>query len=1563
MYLIKNKKAVLKYSFLIFSLITIASIIVYAGGVFANTHSSTVDVDPSIVAHGQNDQPFTATVTAGEGHTVHEFRVYESGEFTDLQCEDKDNWFGPFYGTNEFGYYCQWNAMDGFWILPGDSDTFDFTMDSPDTECCRVMRTEPRDLEHSWVPVFIDICVDKTDPETTKSFSPEGTYKIIEIPDNMDLEWIDTATIITLSATDDFPEKHDAGIKEIKWRNTIVSDHYCLDEYSGCQTATGKEEWNTKTNPGEGDFSIEIQKENESCHLLEFYAIDGVGNEEKINKNCFFVDKKPPIGEKTIGDPNIPCNGNKLELILENKDSGWQIISDNTKAILKYNGMGPEFEYSLKATGLQTDTRYSLIYYADFDPRFEIWGGNNPGALITTITTDSSGNIDTSGSTNLGMNLPSSPDWNINPDPDYCDNHNGFDDYDHCSGAKIWLILADDYDGNNKKVNKWNPTKWLFETDLITYTLAKSECDYWVRDHVTEIILDCTDQQPHPSGDEEVCYKISFDGEPDDLTCKYCSEFGGEMEDGWCCSNVSSETKYIFKFTEDSLHDLEYFCRDAVNKKSPIDKEWFRVDSQAPIIEKDIFGDYLGTCPPTNPSDECYVADDGTSGLDITVYDDPTYLDCVVGGVECYYELWWETSEQECVNSYGPYESGWCAIDDHYEFTTQAKITFTEDSTHKLIIHCKDALGNEVYDEELFLVDSTPPVTTKTYEGPYKADPICVERCEGNKECIIHEMCTQWITSDTEVSLTAEDEKVGQTYDNTIYWRNLYFPDNDEICQRSEPRPNGGIDECHPEYYMQFADPNQPWDTYINPFKKPQESCHVIEYYSVDALGNDELLNWQCVFVDNTPPVSHKEHGTPFETVNEKDYVTQNTVMKLWCEDQIPHPVGQNTLYWRYSKYTGEDWTGEVSYDPISGWYSATSDGPDDFVEVSFPNDCWHDLEYYCVDHLGNAEDPNVQYYVVDTVAPEITKTLDGPYVGECPPRPGTDDVCYVDTATTIIIDAYDPAPHPVDKVECAYTIYLWENEEWKNLKAVGFYDHAELSFDEESKHKLRVRCNDALGNQIIEEEIFYVDKTPPSIWKDYGAPFESYDFDDYWAKWINSSTSISAGVTDAGDHKSGINEVKYRTTRVDDEDCKYYYRDKRPETYDCNEVGGSGEWTQVDSEEFSEFEFNINEDSCHLIEIMATDNVDKCSLHKQWVYVDNQPPTPVKDVYEPKDKWTPGENGDAISNFYPEETAHCWDETENSIDCWKVTLDTEISMTCLDEGDHPVDNERICFNVELDGDDWTDYGEYSYCDRYGGTMEGEWCCLRETIENFYFLESSEHNLKFYCVDALGNTNEEVDEEKFKVEGNDFIIKLNKKWNLISVPVVLLNDDPEEVFKDMSCVDSIWAYDPSEEMCGDEWCVYTPGEAPDSLKIIPGYGYWVLVKEACVDSELVIGGSLLSPGRTPPTRDLLPGWNLIGYYGLSGEEGYYGPEGNGDEAYCSLYSLVNTNAMIPVKRWSSLYGYWETDRPQFEGYGMCDELDPGAGYWIHMPADMEQYAYAPSTGCPTAFWNLICGGP
>jgi hypothetical protein len=68
------------------------------------------------------------------------------------------------------------------------------------------------------------------------------------------------------------------------------------------------------------------------------------------------------------------------------------------------------------------------------------------------------------------MNLPTSPDWNINPSPDYCSNNNNFDSYAHCSGAKLWIVPTSDLTSGALPLTAWNPTTYLFETDLVTYS-------------------------------------------------------------------------------------------------------------------------------------------------------------------------------------------------------------------------------------------------------------------------------------------------------------------------------------------------------------------------------------------------------------------------------------------------------------------------------------------------------------------------------------------------------------------------------------------------------------------------------------------------------------------------------------------------------------------------------------------------------------------------------------------------------------------------------------------------------------------------------------------------------------------------------------------------------------------------------------------------------------------------------------------------------------------------------------------------------------------------------------
>lgn len=182
---------------------------------------------------------------------------------------------------------------------------------------------------------------------------------------------------------------------------------------------------------------------------------------------------------------NSEYNANGLEygrLFLQNKDPDtWEVIyGDRTYGILWYKRAAPTFQYLFFGRGLERCTEYCLIYYADQQDRFVVWGGDNPGALIDQGTPNRRGKLLLMGKTDLNMSLPcccevcddrDGPDWNCCPDPgeDYCNYNNSFDDYQHCSGAKIWLVPCDEYNDADRMLSAWNPEKYLFETDLIWY--------------------------------------------------------------------------------------------------------------------------------------------------------------------------------------------------------------------------------------------------------------------------------------------------------------------------------------------------------------------------------------------------------------------------------------------------------------------------------------------------------------------------------------------------------------------------------------------------------------------------------------------------------------------------------------------------------------------------------------------------------------------------------------------------------------------------------------------------------------------------------------------------------------------------------------------------------------------------------------------------------------------------------------------------------------------------------------------------------------------------------------
>lgn len=164
------------------------------------------------------------------------------------------------------------------------------------------------------------------------------------------------------------------------------------------------------------------------------------------------------------------------------KDGDWKCLTSGATATLTFDTVNPRFVGTLTTTGL-ADEGYALIYYPDQEDRFDPlnWNGDG-GQVIHTWTGNYDGAIDT----DLGRNLPHSDDWNINPSPNYCNLANGFDDYEHCRGAKLWIVKTSDLtDGDKLPLVNWNPTGWLFETDLITY----SDCDFYT-DYVVDFTVD-----------------------------------------------------------------------------------------------------------------------------------------------------------------------------------------------------------------------------------------------------------------------------------------------------------------------------------------------------------------------------------------------------------------------------------------------------------------------------------------------------------------------------------------------------------------------------------------------------------------------------------------------------------------------------------------------------------------------------------------------------------------------------------------------------------------------------------------------------------------------------------------------------------------------------------------------------------------------------------------------------------------------------------------------------------------------------------------------------------------
>ena len=148
-------------------------------------------------------------------------------------------------------------------------------------------------------------------------------------------------------------------------------------------------------------------------------------------------------------DSGDNCDGVSTEvygvLELTQKDiNTWTPSGDTIK--ISYTITGNNFEYEVVDGTVPSG--YELVYAMDKENRF------NDYATVKTIA-------------EITESLPMTGDWNAIADPDY--GSNGFDNYEHTRGAKLWIIPTSDIGANG--VLSWaNMANYYYETDLIVYS-------------------------------------------------------------------------------------------------------------------------------------------------------------------------------------------------------------------------------------------------------------------------------------------------------------------------------------------------------------------------------------------------------------------------------------------------------------------------------------------------------------------------------------------------------------------------------------------------------------------------------------------------------------------------------------------------------------------------------------------------------------------------------------------------------------------------------------------------------------------------------------------------------------------------------------------------------------------------------------------------------------------------------------------------------------------------------------------------------------------------------------
>lgn len=204
-----------------------------------------------------------------------------------------------------------------------------------------------------------------------------------------------------------------------------------------------------------------------------------------------------------------------------------------------------------------------------------------------------------------------------------------------------------------------------------------------------------------------------------------------------------------------------------------------------------------------------------------------------------------------------------------------------------------------------------------------------------------------------------------------------------------------------------------------------------------------------------------------------------------------------------------------------------------------------------------------------------------------------------------------------------------------------------------------------------------------------------------------------------------------------------------------------------------------------------------------------------------------------------------------------------------------------------------------------------------------------EHELAFTAEDQAGN--EEEFSISFEVEERaPFEVELNPGWNLISFPGALADADIADVLPSSVRVTTVYSYDPSVP---GGWLVATR-ESLDApwqgtlTTISANRGYWMQTDRFTtieVDIPALVGGAAgTATPPTPPTLELVRGWNLVPVLDVTGDLSA------GDTIPADIYFASIADELGRVLTFDTVGNTWvilDVDD---------DDVEVGKAYWVYL---------------------------